>query len=214
MKLVFAISLAALALVGCDKKTEPVPASQAASSSAQCFKDTDCKGERICESGKCVSAQEAPGLNQRPAATLAPQSAPEAPRMSYVPLIISGDDIGGTFTTSIREMGGSAINYVSRAGVVNVMDYVVEDPDLTGYVTVEKAYAFGGKYLLVVSTGESGMSCPATTYAFTFDSATESVTGKAAIDGCSEMVESLADGNKLIVKKDGAQSVFYNGDVK
>ncbi|WP_255263391.1 hypothetical protein [Pseudomonas aegrilactucae] len=94
------------------------------------------------------------------------------------------------------------------------MEFVVDDVDLTTYVGVEKAYAFGGKYLLVVSTGESGMSCPATTYAFTYDSASESVTGKTEIDGCSENVEALAEGNKLTVKKEGKASVFYNGDVK
>lgn len=213
MKLVYAVSLAALFLTGCDNKAEQVAAGQAGAA-AQCFKDTDCKGDRICESGKCVSPQAAPALGERPAPTVAAQPAPEAPRVSYVPLLISGDDIGGVFTTSTREMGGSAINYVSRAGVVNIMDYVVEDPDLTGYVAVEKAYAFGNKYLLVVSTGEGGASCPATTYAFTFDSASESVTGKMEINDCSELVESLADGNKLIVKKEGVQQVFYNGDVK
>ena len=54
MKLVYALSLAALALVGCDKKPEPVATGQAGAA-AQCFKDTDCKGDRICETGKCVS---------------------------------------------------------------------------------------------------------------------------------------------------------------
>jgi len=40
------------------------------------------------------------------------------------------------------------------------------------------------------------------------------VTGKMEINNCSELVESLADGNKLIVKKEDVQHVFYNGDVK
>lgn len=97
---------------------------------------------------------------------------------------------------------------------MNVMESVVEDLDATGYVAVEKAYAFGDKYLVVVSTGEFGMSCPATTYAFTFDTAGEYVSGKAEIDGCSENVEVLTEGNKLTIKKEGKPSIFYNGIVK
>lgn len=138
---------------------------------------------------------------------------PTAPSVTYEPLSVTTDRIGGVFTLETRELGGSAINYQSRAGVVNVMESVVEDPDATGYVNVEKAYRFGDKYLLIVSTGEYGMSCPATTYAFTYDTSGEYVSGKSLIDGCSENVEALSDGNKLTVKKDGNPSVFYNGEV-
>lgn len=53
---------------------------------------------------------------------------------------------------------------------MNILEHVVEYPDGTGYVNVEKAYSFGSKYLLIVSTGENGNSCPATTYAIAFDS--------------------------------------------
>ena len=141
------------------------------------------------------------------------ESAPAAPTISYEPLLVSDGSVGNTFSVQPLE-SGNAINYASRAGVMNILEYVVEYPDGTGYVNVEKAYSFGSKYLLIVSTGENGNSCPATTYAIAFDSKTESVTGKEEIAGCSETVESLSDGNKLTVKKEGAASVFYNGEVK
>ncbi|WP_341328413.1 zinc ribbon domain-containing protein [Methylotuvimicrobium sp. KM2] len=141
------------------------------------------------------------------------ESVPAAPIMSYEQLIVSNGAVGDTFSVQPLEYG-NAINYLSRAGVINILEYVVEYPDATGYVAIEKAYSFGTKYVLIVSTGEGGASCPATTYAIAFDSKTESVTGKVEIDGCSENIESLSDGNKLIVKKDGAASVFFNGEVK
>lgn len=138
---------------------------------------------------------------------------PPAPTISYEQLITSGDAVDDVFV--VQPLGiGNAINYQSRAGILNVLESVVEYPDATGYVSIDKAYKFGEKYLLVISTGENGASCAATTYAFSFDAKSESVTGKASIDGCSENVESLSDGNKLVVKKDGAPSSFYNGDVK
>ncbi|MFB2642760.1 hypothetical protein ACE02D_10760 [Shewanella bicestrii] len=140
-----------------------------------------------------------------------------APLMKYEPLYVerTGYSIGYSndlFSVVIQEYG-SALQYQSRAGVVNVLEGVVEDPESTGYVVIEKAYRFGDKYLIIISTGENGNSCPATTYAFTFDTKIESVTGKKIIDGCSEILESFSDGNKLIVKKDGETSVFYNGEV-
>lgn len=142
------------------------------------------------------------------------EEAPPAPTISYEPLIVSENDVGNIFNIQTRDMGGSAINYQSRAGVVNIMEQVVDDIDATGYVAIEKVYKFYDKYQFIVSTGEYGMSCPATTYAFTFDTKSESVTGKTQIDGCSESVDSFADGNKLMVKKDGKPSTFYNGETK
>lgn len=141
------------------------------------------------------------------------ESTPAAPTMAYEQLIISDDSVGNTFKKRSLD-AGNAIDYVSRAGITNILDYVVEYPDATGYVKIEKAYLFGTKYLLIISTGENGASCPATTYAISFDTKTESVTGKEQIDGCSENLESLSDGNKLIVKKDGATSTFYNAEIK
>lgn len=141
------------------------------------------------------------------------ESEPAAPLMSYEQLIVSDDAVRDLFTVVNLETG-NALNYQSRAGTVNVLESIVQYPDATGYVKIEKAYKFGEKYLVIISTGENGASCPATTYAFSFDTKTESVSGKKQIDGCSEIFESLSDKNKLVVKKDGNSLVFYNGDVK
>jgi hypothetical protein len=46
---------------------------------AQCLKDTDCKGDRICEQGKCVSPKQKPGEPK------AKQPAPTAPAASLQP---------------------------------------------------------------------------------------------------------------------------------
>lgn len=134
--------------------------------------------------------------------------------LEYEPLRVSDTSIGGIFSLNYdREPGGMAINYRSRRGTINLMESVVDDVNLTGYVAVEKAFKFDTRYLLIVSTGEQGLSCPATTYAFTFDPASERVSGKMQIDGCSESVIARADGNRLAVKKEGAQSVFLDGKV-
>lgn len=139
---------------------------------------------------------------------------PAATMISYKPLNISEEGVADFTLMTMNEGLGTAINYQSRAGVMNVFEQVVDDITLTGYVIIEKAYSFGDKYVLIVSTGEGGQSCAATTYAFTFDTNTESVTGKTIVDGCSEIVEALAEGNKLTVKKDGKASIIYNGEVK
>ena len=133
--------------------------------------------------------------------------------MAYETLLVSGDS-AGPFSIQRMELG-TALMYPSRAGVVNVMESVVEDVEATGYVTIEKAYSFGpSKYVVVVSTGEGGNACPASTYVFSFDAKGEYVDGKQEVDGCSEVVESLAEGNKLTIKKDGVATVVYNGVVQ
>lgn len=158
----------------------------------------------------CSKAPEEKSKLQENSVTVMP---PPAPLMSYEPLIVSDGSVSNLFTVEQMD-SGNAIDYTSRAGVTNLLDSVVQYPDATGYVKIERAYKFGEKYIFIVSTGENGASCPATTYVFAFDIKTESVTGKKDIDGCSEIVESLSDGNKLIVKKDGASSTFYNGDIQ
>lgn len=205
MKRLLALTLLTLALSGCDK------AEQATALTGQCAKDTDCKGERICQSAQCVNPQAQQARLSKPAA--AAQLAPAAPSVTYAPLPVSD---AGTGPFTLQQMGmGSALNYPSRAGVVNLMAAIVEEPEYTGYVTLEKAYAFGpSRYVLVISTGEGGNACPASTYVFSFDSSAEQVDGKQQVDGCSEMVESLAEGNTLTIKKEGSASVVYNGQVK
>jgi len=209
MKRLLALSLLSLALAGCDKPAQST--SQASPAPGQCAKDIDCKGDRICESGQCVSPGAPSSLAARPQP--AAELAPAAPSVAYQAVLV-GDEGAGPFSISYMELG-TALNYQSRAGVMNVMEYVVEDPEATGYVAIEKAYSFGpSKYVLIVSTGESGNSCPATTYAVSFDTASESVDGKTSIDGCSETVEAMSEGNKLTIKKEGETTVVFNGIVK
>jgi len=54
---------------------------QGAAASAQCTKDTDCKGNRICQNGECVAPAPAPpppsGYNPAPAPAPAPAPPPE-----------------------------------------------------------------------------------------------------------------------------------------
>lgn len=142
-----------------------------------------------------------------------PPAPPPAPSISYQLANVAENSIAGIFTITTSE-SGNAINYQSRAGVVNILESVFDDLEGLVYVSVEKAYSFGDKYVIIISTGEGGRSCPASTYAFAFDLKTESVIGKKEIDGCSEGVEILADGNKLLVKKDGETSTFYNAEIK
>ncbi|WP_367863067.1 hypothetical protein [Pseudomonas guariconensis] len=209
MKRLFACTLVALALAGCDKTEQNT--AQATVPAGQCAKDIDCKGDRICESGQCVSPQPPQALAAKH--PVAPELAPAAPTMAYETLLVSGDS-AGPFSIQRMELG-TALMYPSRAGVVNVMESVVEDVEATGYVTIEKAYSFGpSKYVVVVSTGEGGNACPASTYVFSFDAKGEYVDGKQEVDGCSEVVESLAEGNKLTIKKDGVATVVYNGVVQ
>jgi len=138
---------------------------------------------------------------------------PVAPGTTYE-VVTVGEDSAGPFTTQGMDLG-TALNYPSRAGVINVMESIVDEPEYTGYVAIEKAYKFGPtKYVLVISTGEGGNACPASTYVFTFDTKTEQVDGKTAVEGCSEGIEALTEGNKLTVKKDGAATVIYNAVVE
>ena len=205
MKQIAIVALLALVISGCDKPKEET--AQINQSPAMCAKDTDCKGDRICESGQCTSPATQPLASASPAALQ-----PAAPSIAYESILVSGSS-AGPFSIASMDMG-SAITYQSKAGLMNLLESVVEDPEATGYVTIEKAYAFGpNKFVLIVSTGESGNSCPATTYVLSFDNQSEHVDGKASIDGCSEVVEAFAEGNKLSIKKEGAATIVFNGKV-
>lgn len=208
MKHFLAFSLLALSLIGCDKPNESV--AQITQTSSQCFKDTDCKGDRICESGQCVSPASAQNVSVKP--ELATTSIPAAPVVAYEAIMVSGDE-AGPFTLEHTEMG-NVLNYQSRAGVMDLLEYVSPDAS-SSYVVIEKAYSFGAnKYVLIISTGENGRSCEATTYAFSFDTKSESIDGVVEIGGCSEIVEAFADGNKLSIKKEDETTVVYNGLVQ
>jgi hypothetical protein len=209
LKKLTVIALLTLALTACDKPKEET--AQVNQPLGQCAKDTDCKGDRICQSGQCVNPTPQSLLTKTPDPIVPVEV--QAPTIAYEPVLVSGDEAGPFKVTAMDS--GNAINYQSRAGVMNLLEAVVDYPDSTGYVVIQKAYGFGpNKYVLVVSTGESGGSCPATTYVLSFDTKSEHVDGKASIDGCSEEVESFADGNKLSIKKEGATTVVYNGTVK
>ncbi|MDY0206055.1 MAG: hypothetical protein RBR82_05445 [Pseudomonas sp.] len=205
MKYFIAFSLLVFSLVGCDKPNESV--AQITQGSSQCVKDTDCKGNRICESGECVNPVAIQNLSVKP--ELATAIVPAAPAVAYEAIMVSGYE-AGPFTVEHAEMGNT-LNYQSRAGVMDLLEYVAPDAS-SSYVVIEKAYSFGpNKYVLIISTGERGRSCAATTYAFSFDTKSESVDGVAEIDGCSEIVEAFADGNKLSIKKENEITIVYNG---
>ncbi|MBD9415242.1 hypothetical protein IB234_11825 [Pseudomonas sp. PDM16] len=139
--------------------------------------------------------------------------APAAPMTSYVPIFVSGNE-AGPFSI-IRLDTTNLLGYQARSGTMNLMEAVTDHPDLMGYIVINKVYSFGpDRYVLIVSTGENGRSCPATTYAISFDTKNEYVDGATGIDGCAEALDSLAEGNKLTIKKDGAATVIYNGVIK
>jgi hypothetical protein len=52
---------------------------------AGCTKDTDCKGARVCEEGRCVAPSPAPTSEPTPAATPAPVVTPAAPAAPAAP---------------------------------------------------------------------------------------------------------------------------------
>lgn len=158
-----------------------------------------------CNNADQETATEQPVDQPTPAVT---STAPPAPSISYESLLVSGD-AAGPFTVERDDF--TTLNYYSRAGALNLMEAVTQDYEYLGYLTLESAYQFGpDNYVIIVSTGEGGRSCPASTYAITFDTKGEHVTGSTSIDGCSETVQSFADGNKLMVKKEGDSTVIYN----
>lgn len=175
---------------------------------------------------KSQTAEQQPKQEIKPAAQVQVASevkpkeeeiAPAAPSMSYEALYISDSGVGYDNVFLLQDIPDSmskALIYQTKAGPHNIMEDVVEDPEALGYLNLEQAYKFGNKYVLVVSTGENGNSCPATTYTFSYDIKSESVIGKTEINGCSEVVEAFADGNKLTVKKDEKPTIIYNGEVK
>lgn len=210
MKRLFACILLALAVIGYAKADQST-----LEETNQCAEDIDCQGDFICKNGQCDLPEPQQSLVAKPTAPtqIARPAPPAPPGVAYETLPASAER-AGPFTTQIEGMG-TALNYQSRAGVVNVMESIVEQAEYTGYVSIEKAYTFGpGRYVVVVSTGEGGNGCPASTYVFSFDSKAERVDGKRKVDGCSELVEAVVEGNKLSVKKEGGGAVVYNGVVE
>lgn len=207
MKRLFVCTLLALAVVGYAKANQST-----FEETNQCSEDIDCQGDFICKNGLCDLPEPQQSLVAKP--TVTTQIAPPAPPgVAYETLPVSAER-AGPFTTQTQGTG-TALNYQTRAGVVNVMEAIVEEAEYTGYVAIEKAYTFGpSRYVVVVSTGEGGNACPASTYVFSFDATAEHVDGKREVDGCSELVEVVVEGNRLMVKKEGGGVVVFNGVVE
>ncbi|MDT8906012.1 MULTISPECIES: hypothetical protein [Pseudomonas] len=207
MKRLFACTFLALAVAGFANAEEST-----FEETNQCTQDIDCQGDLICKNGLC----DLPQPQQSPVAktTTTQKAAPSAPPgVAYQALPINTER-AGPFTTQPQGTG-TALNYRSRAGVINVMESVVEQAEYTGYVTIERAFTFGpSRYVVVVSTGEGGNACPASTYVLSFDTEAERVDGKQEVKGCSERVEVEAQGNKLLVKKEDGEVTVYNGVVQ
>ena len=84
--------------------------------------------------------------------------APAAPSISYEALYISDSAVGYDNLFSLQDIPDSmskALIYQSKAGPHNIMEEVVQDTEALGYLKLERAYKFGNKYVLVVSTGEN-----------------------------------------------------------
>ncbi len=76
-----------VALLGCDG-----PASQAFTG---CGKDTDCKGDRVCESGRCVTpASPAGTVADTPPVNATAANAPPAPSLAKIRVNTEPDGVG------------------------------------------------------------------------------------------------------------------------
>jgi len=162
----------------------------------------------------CNSADEAPTKVQTADEIVSTSATPPpAPTVSYEALMVSSDTVG-PFTVTHDDLE-IKLSYYSRAGVQNLMESVTQDYEYLGYLALESAYQFGpNQFVLIVSTGQSGRSCPATTYAIAFDARGENVSGSTKIEGCSEIVQVFADGNEMKIKKEAGTTVIYNAHIE
>jgi len=55
MALASAATTALIVIIACGAKQDTAPANNTPASAAQCGRDADCKGDRICDHGQCVS---------------------------------------------------------------------------------------------------------------------------------------------------------------
>lgn len=72
------VLLAPLLLAACSKPVEPAAVAADPVMPAQCMKDTDCKGERICDAGKCAAPAPVASAEVVAAAPSAPEAGPPA----------------------------------------------------------------------------------------------------------------------------------------
>ena len=85
MRIIKLLAVSVLALAGCKAPSEPASSAstEVVPSSAQCMKDTDCKGDRICEKGVCMAPSAA-------VATSAPVEAPAVVEPAVDPSLEKG----------------------------------------------------------------------------------------------------------------------------
>lgn len=123
---------------------------------------------------------------------------------------ISFDDKGTS--DGFFSFDDNAVAYIAPHGYQNVLEFVLNDVEAAGYVNVEAIYRYAERYVLVVSTGENGMSCPATTYLFTLNTRSNDVDQKAEVAGCSEDVVVQANDTTLVAQKESeAKTVVERG---
>lgn len=84
------ISGIALLLAACSDPVPPQQQQAIAPSLAQCGKDTDCKGDRICDAGQCVAPAQS-SIEAKAPAQQASQSAESKPSADPVPVCKAGD---------------------------------------------------------------------------------------------------------------------------
>lgn len=138
----------------------------------------------------------------------------EGPFVEYEPIIISGGE-AGPFKIETGVDHENMLSYQSRYGITDIMSSVTEAGGWLGYLIFEAAYSFGpNRYVLIVSTGEGGRACPASTYVIVYDTKAESVIGSVQVEGCSEIVQAFAQGNKLMVKKEYGVVAVINGEIE
>ena len=115
---------------------------------AQCTKDTDCKGDRVCEAGKCTSpvlppAPPAPPGNETPVCASAPLTSCRMPAVAH--------------KASLKLTGGSAPKLAwkwMRGAATTIADF----GDPTG--TTSWAFCvYGGAQLLATAEVAAGGTC-------------------------------------------------------
>ncbi len=189
-----------LFLTGCQKEASTPDTGLPTPSTAQCAKDTDCKGDRICEQGVCT-APAATAVLDTPAET--PKPAPAA-----VPFDIQGDTIelkNGNELKIFGDWGERELRYGP--------EIVVEDATSLSF---KKGFNVGDKQVILLETSSGGRACPATYFFIEFTPIGSSkMTDEFGT--CSDIPVLKTDGAAIIVtmpSNDGDKSYRYaNGTV-
>jgi hypothetical protein len=78
-------------LAACSNPAPPPSQPTVAPSLAQCGKDTDCKGDRICDAGKCIAPAQAAVIGEKGPARQVAGSVEPKPSTDPVPVCKAGD---------------------------------------------------------------------------------------------------------------------------